>query len=274
MIIERKIDGFVQGKNTAKAWMRMKNRGIILPPFQIQESLTRLVYNQYVKYFSEIEKVLTARSMHTGTSIADAEYLPMDYRKLLARLNEISEGFREESFQKAIDQQFDNAQEDFFKNFVEDASARVAVSISFALESDKIFKRNLGKIKEFYLDNAMKRIEGGQSDLRKSFIKQMSDWVAGKSDLSGLGQVIENIKNESFKFSQFFARDQFARFNKANTLASFDKAGVKKLKWWTMKDGRVRKAHKVLHGNIYDVDKLPEEAKDYNCRCAFLPVFE
>ena len=40
----------------------------------------------------------------------------------------------------------------------------------------------------------------------------------------------------------------------------------------TANDGRVRKAHRMRNKRIFDVDNLPEEINDYNCRCGLVPV--
>jgi len=72
--------------------------------------------------------------------------------------------------------------------------------------------------------------------------------------------------------SRFFARDQMQRFNKACTLATFQGAGVTRVKWVTSHDGRVRATHKALDSKIFPVGELPPEVDDYNCRCGLVPV--
>jgi SPP1 gp7 family putative phage head morphogenesis protein len=62
------------------------------------------------------------------------------------------------------------------------------------------------------------------------------------------------------------------RFNKACTLATFQGAGVTRVKWVTSHDGRVRATHKALDGKIFPVGELPPEVDDYNCRCGLVPV--
>jgi SPP1 gp7 family putative phage head morphogenesis protein len=44
------------------------------------------------------------------------------------------------------------------------------------------------------------------------------------------------------------------------------------VKWVTVGDVRVRKSHKELNGKIFDVNNLPQEVDDYNCRCGLVPV--
>jgi SPP1 gp7 family putative phage head morphogenesis protein len=62
------------------------------------------------------------------------------------------------------------------------------------------------------------------------------------------------------------------RFNKACTIATFKSAAVTKVKWVTCNDIRVRKTHKALNGQVFDVNNLPKEVDDYNCRCGLVPV--
>ncbi len=272
--MERKISGYIQSKNTAQGWQKMKRRGAILPPFRIQDNVTRLISNEYDMWIADIDKAFTTQSMHTGESISDANYGKKLHTFIITILNTFSKRIRRDKFREALGRQFEDSKDEFFKSLLEDSPRKLELSISFALQSDQVFKNKIDLIKQFYVNDAIDRIDQGGSTLRKIFINQMGGWIEGNNDLSGLSDVIENIKQESGKFSQFFARDQMARLNKSLQLASFDKAGAKKLRWWTVKDGRVRPSHKALHNKVFDIDKLPEEAKSYNCRCSFLPVFE
>ena len=63
-----------------------------------------------------------------------------------------------------------------------------------------------------------------------------------------------------------------ARFNKAVTITQYESAGVTKVKWVTSHDVRVRESHKALDGKVFDINNLPEELHDYNCRCGLVPV--
>lgn len=76
----------------------------------------------------------------------------------------------------------------------------------------------------------------------------------------------------SARMARFFARDQLSRLNKATTIATFINAGVTRVKWVTAHDARVRQSHKTLDGKIFNIDSLPNELDDYNCRCALVPV--
>ena len=110
--------------------------------------------------------------------------------------------------------------------------------------------------------------------MKSSFLEGLTDFILGKSDsLEGLKSVIEAMKLTSVHQSRFFARDQFAKLNKAMTITSLEQAGASHVEWITVKDGRTRPTHKALNGHIFPIDAIPEEQHDYNCRCGLLPVF-
>ncbi len=86
--------------------------------------------------------------------------------------------------------------------------------------------------------------------------------------------MVGKVREEAGTFSKFFSRDQFSRFNRALTIATYDGAGAKWVQWVTVGDQRVRKSHRRLQNKIFRIDDLPKEYLDYLCRCALLPVFD
>ena len=93
-----------------------------------------------------------------------------------------------------------------------------------------------------------------------------------RTDELKLDDLTKDAFNRGEHLARLFARDQMARFNKACTLATFRSAGVTKVQWLTANDGRVRETHRMLNKKIFDVDNLPKEINDYNCRCGLVPV--
>lgn len=97
---------------------------------------------------------------------------------------------------------------------------------------------------------------------------------------------IKDIGGISERKAQFIARDQlgstFGKFTKKRN----DNLGLKRFKWLTSHDGRVRPSHRELDGHIYEWDKGAEgpeveddvrgkvPGEDYNCRCTSTTVEE
>lgn len=304
MVIERKVGGYVLGKNTAVGFAKMQRRGAILPPFRLQDSIARLIQNYYERVISTIDKHVTSRAIHKGTAIKDALYdpddplrsrtrltnrgysksntyitdpnsfIPNEYRSLFGSLVDLISGVQTEGYREALGNLLTDVESDFFRQFIDDASPRIALRVQYAIDADLLFQRNTAGIREYYLDTAFERINEGKSEIRNTFIQKMGAWINGTGDSAGLADVLEDVRQEAGRFSTFFARDQMARMNKALTLASFDVAGVSKVRWLTVGDSRVRPSHKALKGEVFPINKLPKQIHDYNCRCALIPVMD
>ena len=126
------------------------------------------------------------------------------------------------------------------------------IIFNFSIDKQKLYNDNMAELRRLYLDNSLHRIAGERDLLKQMMLKKINDYVSGK----------ENT----------FARDQLSRLNKATAIATYENAGVTKVKWVTSRDVRVRKTHKDLDGKIFDINELPKEVDDYNCRCALVPV--
>lgn len=92
--------------------------------------------------------------------------------------------------------------------------------------------------------------------------------------------------------AQMLARDQVSTLNAEITKHQQEDAGVKKYKWSSSKDSRVRDCHRALDGKFFNWDDPPEmwyetksrgrvytgrrchPGEDYCCRCVAIPVFE
>lgn len=279
MIAPRSFAGYLQSKGTTQGFERMRRSGIVLPPFQIEQSAAKAMRIEIEELIGQFEKELMLGSARHGVSIQDAspatEILIANLKARLKELETTDKREGDEKLKVQFSRQLAHAQDEFFKDFFEDASERVKTRLAFALDKDKTFANRLDGIRAGYLDSAIERINGGKSFLRQQFITMLDSWIKGEGeDLAGIEGLFDNIRKEGLNFSKFFARDQFSRFNKALSLASYDEAGAKWIRWVTVQDQRVRKAHRALHGKIFRIDDLPKEYGAYLCRCAFLPIFE
>jgi SPP1 gp7 family putative phage head morphogenesis protein len=213
-----------------------------------------------------------------GTSIQDAQTVsPKDFiKKLRGWLRELDPAKSNYNvLKKKFSDQLLSAQKNFFDDFFDDASQPIALRVAFALDKDQVFQSRLGVLNREYADDAIKRIKGETDVLKKMFLEKFTGWILGdREDMHDITSLVDVMRQTSVKQSKFFARDQYLRFNKALTIASYETAEVGKVRWLTANDGRVRTSHRKLNGKVFPLDKLPEERHDYNCRCGFIPVFE
>ena len=96
--------------------------------------------------------------------------------------------------------------------------------------------------------------------------------------------MIANSVGIDERYAQFLAVDQVAKLNCDIAKQQQTSIGVKRYKWSTSKDARVRKSHRVLHGKIFEWDNPPivdekrgrkcHPGQDYRCRCVAIPVFD
>ncbi|HZG73999.1 MAG TPA: minor capsid protein [Chondromyces sp.] len=81
----------------------------------------------------------------------------------------------------------------------------------------------------------------------------------------------------SVKRAQFIARDQCGSILGQMTARRHQAMGVKKFKWSTSKDERVRDSHEKLEGIVFEYTNPPAvglPGADYQCRCTANPVFD
>lgn len=215
-----------------------------------------------------------------------AEQLKTEYRTTDADDEKIRELYGlNENFRERMDRIFKMNQEDYMKRLFSDAPEKFApLQASFEIDKNKFFADNLDEVRRLYLDNAEKRIAGELDWIKNRVLQNIVDYATGKSETLKLTDLVRAGYEGSDYLSRLFARDQMQRFNKACTLSTFQKAGVTKVKWVTCGDGRVRnksytdrrgvfhRAHTELNGKVFDVNNLPVEIDDYNCRCGLVPV--
>lgn len=280
-IAPRSFNGFRQSAKTSEGFDKMRRRGIVLPPFQVEQSAAKLVRMEIDALVAGLRKHVIQASIETGIGVRDSEneLVTQAVERIRAQLSELNASGDLDEDEKRIriqlSRQLADAQDHFFVDFFEDASDRLKTRVNYALDKDDAFKNRLTGIRKGYLDTAVTRISEGKSMLRKKFIGILEQWIEGeRPDLDGLDGLMDKIKGEGLNFSKFFARDQFSRFNKALMVASYEEAGAKWIKWVTVGDQRVRSRHRALNGKVFAIDDLPKEYLDYNCRCGFLAVFE
>ena len=280
IVVPRRVYHFLQSPKTAAGFEKMRTRGAAPPPFQSIQVAAEIVRRAYIETVDEIQKEVMMASAQTGARIAGVSDADELSQHLIAALRErikraLGESPVSQKMLGMLSRQFLDAQEQYFTELQEDADEETKARVLMALTKDDVFRDRLEMIRRGYLKSAVERISEGQSDIRKRFIAMFEQWIEGRRpDLDGFEAVMDKARKEAGTFSAFFARDQFSRFNRALTVATYDEAGAKWIKWVTVGDGRVRSTHRSLNGKIFAINDLPKEYLDYMCRCAMLPVYD
>lgn len=176
-------------------------------------------------------------------------------------------------FSGPLDKIFSDEQEDYLGRLFDDADGFTKQILgAFSIDKQKLFNDNMDSLRKLYIDNSLQRIKGEEDWMKRRVLERITDWATGKMDELTLDDLQKYAFNAGDHMARLFARDQMQRFNKAVTISTFEAAEVTKVKWVTCGDQRVRDSHKELNGRIFDIDKIPPEKDDYNCRCGLVPV--
>lgn len=301
------MNGYVYSKGTRKGFERMRRLGIPRPIFRIQDKLAKVVYTQFREcargMLQDIKRAMTQANVTTDGALVqdealddlldffdqmkketEAEKEAINRANMGAAENTLSHNWfdggdedvsieRETKTRKAIYSVLGQEQDDYLKRLYDDADDRIqGLLSSFSIDKQKAFNDNMAALRILYLDNSMDRLNWEQDYIKRETLKRIHKYVIGKSEHLDLDDLQKYAFERGKQLSRLFARDQMQRFNKALTLSTFTAAKVTKVKWVTSHDTRVRGTHRLLDGQIFDINNLPEEVDDYNCRCGLVPV--
>ena len=301
-----KLNGYIYSKGTKAGFLRMQRQGIPRPLFSIEDKLATLLKSRYRTLTRKLLKDLRTQCRASNITLDAApeddslesllkffdemkkefEQQQEENEKAIGRVNLnavantlehqwLEEDEPEESayFVKKIDDTFKAEQVDYLKRLLKDADGKTAQILqSFAIDKQQFFNDNMEAVRKLYLDNSIARIRGEEMLIKRRILQKIIDYATGKTADLDLDGLVKEAYTDTDHLARLFARDQMQRFNKACTLSTFRSAGVTKVKWVTCGDVRVRKSHKELNGKIFDVNNLPVEIDDYNCRCGLVPV--
>jgi SPP1 gp7 family putative phage head morphogenesis protein len=301
-----KVNGFIYSRGTKAGFLRMKRQGIPRPLFSIQDKLAAVLRSRYRALARKLLKDLRTQCRASNITIDAApeddtlesllkffdemkkefEKQQEENEKTIGRINlntvantlehqwlEEDQQEMPEFFVKKIDDTLKQEQTDYMQRLLSDADGRTAqVLQEFAIDKKQFFNDNLEAVRKLYLDNSIQRVQYEEEDIKRRILQKIIDYATGKSDELNLTDLVKEAYTSTDHLARLFARDQMQRFNKACTLATFRSAGVTKVKWVTVGDVRVRKSHKALNGQVFDINNLPKEVDDYNCRCGLVPV--
>lgn len=299
-------NGYIYSKGTKAGFLRMQRQGIPRPLFSIENKLATILRSRYKALTRKLLKELQAQCKASNITLdaapeddtlesllkffdeMKAEYAKQqeENEKAIGRINLntvantlehqwLEEDKTEESefFVKKIDDVLKQEQTDYMKRLLSDADGKTAQILqSFEIDKNQFFEDNMAAVRKLYLDNSIERIKGEEELIKRRILQKIIDYASGKSATLELTDLVKEAYASTDHLAHLFARDQMQRFNKACTLATFRSAAVRKVKWVTCGDVRVRKSHKELNGKIFDINNLPPETDDYNCRCGLVPV--
>lgn len=306
-----KINGYIYSPKTRQGFLRMRRMGIPRPLFSIENELAKTLGSRYRKLATQLLKDLKEKIRRNGITIDSAlvadgreeenleslmkffdemgEKMRKEQEETASRANMGSvanslehEWFEEdqeelarldEQFTGDIERIFKKEQKNYLGRLLDDADGKTKrILQSFTIDKKKFFDDNMDEVRRLYVQNSLERIDWEQEDIKRAILKRITDYAMNRTDELKLDDLTKDAFNRGEHLARLFARDQMARFNKACTLATFRSAKVTKVQWLTANDGRVRKTHRMLNKKIFDVDNLPEEINDYNCRCGLVPV--
>lgn len=306
-----KINGYIYSPKTRQGFLRMRRMGIPRPLFSIENELAKTLGSRYKKLATQLLKDLKEKIRRNGITIDSAlvadgreeenleslmkffdemgEKMRKEQEETASRANMGSvanslehEWFEEdqeelarldEQFTGDIERIFKKEQKNYLGRLLDDADGKTKrILQSFTIDKKKFFDDNMDEVRRLYVQNSLERIGWEQEDIKRAILKRITDYAMNRTDELKLDDLTKDAFNRGEHLARLFARDQMARFNKACTLATFRSAGVTKVQWLTANDGRVRETHRMLNKKIFDVDNLPKEINDYNCRCGLVPV--
>ena len=301
-----KRNGYIFSKGTKAGFLRMQRQGIPRPLFSIEDKLTKVLSARYKALTRQLLKDIRTQCQQSNITLDAApeddtlesllkffdemkkefEKQQEENEKAISRINLntvantlehqwLEEGDQEEVefFIRKLDDVLKEEQADYLKRLFSDADGKTAQILqSFSIDKQQFFNDNMDAIRKLYLDNSIERIKGEEMLIKRKILQRIIDYATNKTAELELMDLVKEGYTDSDHLARLFARDQMQRFNKACTLSTFRSAGVTKVKWVTCGDVRVRKSHKELNGKIFDVNNLPKETDDYNCRCGLVPV--
>lgn len=306
-----KINGYIYSPKTRQGFLRMRRMGIPRPLFSIENELAKTLGSRYKKLATQLLKDLKEKIKRNGLTIdralvADGKE-EENLESLMKFFDEMGEKMRkeqeetanranmgsvanslehewfeenqeeqaqhDEQFYSDVERIFKKQQKKYLERLLDDADGKTKrILQSFTIDKKKFFDDNMDEVRRLYVQNSLERIDWEQEDIKRAILKRITDYAMNRTDELKLDDLTKDAFNRGEHLARLFARDQMARFNKACTLATFRSAGVTKVQWLTANDGRVRETHRMLNKKIFDVDNLPKEINDYNCRCGLVPV--
>lgn len=301
-------NGYLYSKGTAAGFLRLRRLGQPRPLFSAQDRLKKILSRKYNVILSAMlkdflsmaqaegvaKKQLTTdaassfdelmdffdQMAHEGDqakSAVESADLKVKLSGAVAKLRDKWVNYHEDelpddNLEHEMADILQACQENYLQDMMSDASPEFQNKLaSFSLDKRELYNSIMQDIRQEYLDNCEARIAGEEDLIKRDFLQKIDDYITGASETLNIKSEVDALFERSKSMSQFFARDQLSRLNRATAMATYKTAEVVKVKWLTCGDVRVRESHKALNGKIFNINELPPEVDDYNCRCALVP---
>lgn len=254
-------------------------------PLPLENKLARSIeiaheelFEGLVKAAVEIGKKYGYRYAGEGTIVQDraSEDLVRELAELVG-----ARGPDAKALRVRLNTQLVAAQRAWLARLLESGAPRIrGILLQLSLDKDAVFADKLDGLRRLYLDGAVERVLGEQDDLKASFLLRLIDWAEGRAEKLEVKDLVDEMKETSARRARFFARDQFSRFERSMTLASFEAAEAPYVEVFNSNDIKVRPSHRNAPEGwgrmIYTRAGLEADPrwKDYNCRCGFVPRYE
>jgi SPP1 gp7 family putative phage head morphogenesis protein len=133
------------------------------------------------------------------------------------------------------------------------------------------------KLRADYADSQKLNIKNWNPE-QVTRLREMVQRIQTTGDNSSIRQLIEDEWNTSAAKARFLARNETSLFFSKLSMNRAESAGVRRYRWSTSHDQRVRPDHKELQGTIHAIDDPPivdvrtgrraHPGCDWNCRCS------
>lgn len=121
-------------------------------------------------------------------------------------------------------------------------------------------------------------IKSVDTDFFDDLAVKVTEAVTKGTSTQALAELIQTRTGVAEGYAARIARDQIAKLNGKVVQQRQQGLGVKRYRWRTVGDERVRDTHRAHDGKIFEWSKPPpgtgHPGHDYNCRCFAEPIFD
>lgn len=286
-------------KEAVKAKFRGKStvvsKGVPAYPFSAEREFRRItdaymgLLNQTLK--AHIPEMMNAykKERHGDSRFDDSRDLDNEIRRMLQKVSEELEkslaDFGLDDKIRKLSEALKSKSTREWKRIIKNT---FAIDITEDYFSGEFYK---DAIERWIADNILK-IKSIPTDTLGNMRKILLDSYLNGRPIRDIQKDIQEEYNVTKSKARSLARDQISTLNAQITKLQQQDAGVKRYKWSTSKDSRVRDCHRELDGKIFSWDDPPEmwymtksrgivytgrrchPGEDYCCRCVAIPVFD
>lgn len=264
-------------------------------PYSAERDYQRVV-NAYVKLLnSELKKSLPvlmklySRTLQDEVRFDDAANLrretEQEFQKMSARLEKRLTRFELEKLIEKVGKSTKNTAYREWKKIIK-------ITLGINLMDDYYNGEFYALMLKQWADENVRRIKTIPYDALGELESLIYESYTNGVPVRKLQEAIQDKYNVTKQHAQAIARDQIASLNASVTKAQQTDAGVKRYRWSTSNDQRVRECHKELNGKIFSWDSPPEmwymsksrgktmtgrcchPGEDIGCRCVAIPIFD